>query len=98
MKRFVYLILFLIFALFALSINLKNPQTVTLLYYFDINWEAPLVLVLTVTFLVGLFLGWMFMSLSVIKNKRQVGKTRKQLAKVEKEVENLRAMPIKDEV
>ena len=38
------------------------------------------------------------MTVSVFKNKRQVGKTKKQLAKVEKEVENLRAMPIKDEV
>lgn len=98
MKRFAYLILFLLFALFALSINLKNPQTVTLLYYFDISWEAPVVLVLTVTFVAGLLLGWLFMSLSVFKNKRQVGKARKELAKVEKEVENLRAMPIKDEV
>jgi len=67
-------------------------------YYFDLQAEAPLVLVLTATFLLGLILGWLLMGFSVIKNKRQVGKAKKELAKVEKEVQNLRAMPIKDEV
>ena len=55
-------------------------------------------MVLTASFLSGMVIGWLFMSLSVFKNKRQVGKAKKQLAKVEQEVENLRTMPIKDEV
>ncbi|NNC99315.1 MAG: LapA family protein, partial [Gammaproteobacteria bacterium] len=65
-------------------------------YYFNIHWEAPLVLVLTATFILGLLLGWLFMTLSVFKNKRKVGKARRQLAKVEREVENLRTLPMKD--
>ena len=98
MKKLIYLCLFLLLLLLAFTINLKNPQTVSVNYYFDLHWEAPLVLVLTATFILGLILGWLFMTLSVFKNKRQVGKTKRQLAKVEKEVENLRSMPIKDEV
>ncbi len=98
MKKLLYLFFFLLLAVFALTINLKNPQSVVLNYYFDLSWEGPLVLVLTATFLLGLLFGWIFMSMSVIKNKRVAGKTKKQLAKVEREVENLRAMPIKDEL
>lgn len=98
MKRLIYLIVFLLVAIFAFTLNLKNPQSINLQYYFDLQFEAPLVLVLTASFLSGMVIGWLFMSLSVFKNKRQVGKAKKQLAKVEQEVENLRTMPIKDEV
>ena len=98
MKRLIYLIVFLLVAIFAFTVNLKNPQTVNLQYYFDLQFNAPLVLVLTAAFVFGLLIGWLSMSLSVFRNKRQVGKTQKQLAKVEMEVENLRTMPIKDEV
>ena len=98
MKRLIYLIVFLLVAIFAFTLNLKNPQTINLQYYFDLQLEAPLVLVLTTSFLLGMVVAWVFMSVSVFRNKRQVGKTQKQLAKVEKEVENLRTMPIKDEV
>lgn len=98
MKRFIYLVLFLLLAIIALTINIKNPQSVQLDYYFGLQWQGPLVLVLTATFILGLFIGWLLMMLSVVKNKRVAGKTKRQLAKVEKEVENLRTMPIKDEV
>ena len=67
-------------------------------YYFDFHRELPLVLVLTATFVFGILLGSLFMSLSVIKNKRHLGKAKKALVKVETEVQNLRAMPLKDEV
>jgi len=98
MKKLIYGLVTLLVFLLALTLNLKNPQQVTINYYFDLQWETSLVLALTAAFAVGLLFGWLMMTLSVFKNKRQVGKTRKQLAKVEKEVENLRAMPIKDEV
>lgn len=98
MKKLISLVFFLILVVIALTINLQNPQTVELNYYFNLQWEAPIVLVLTLTFVLGLVFGWLFMTVSVLKNKRAVGKTKRQLAKAEKEVENLRAMPIKDEV
>ena len=55
-------------------------------------------LVITFPFFVGMTLGVLLMSMSVFKNKRRVGKTNKELKKVEKEVENLRSMPLKDEM
>ena len=47
-----------------------------------------------VPFIIGLLGGVVIMSLSVMKNKLQVGKTKRQLNKVEKEVQNLRAAPM----
>jgi putative membrane protein len=98
MKRFFYLIVFLLFALFAFTLNLQNPNTIAIAYYFDISWQVPLFLVIMAPFFIGMILGVVIMSLSVFKNKRQVGKAKRELKKVEKEVENLRAMPLKNEV
>ena len=102
MKKVLSIILFLVFALFALTLNLKNPDAVTLRYYFDIEREVDLFVVLLVPFVVGMLLGVLLMSFSVVRTKMQVGKTKRELAKVEKEVQNLRAAPItepmKDEV
>jgi uncharacterized membrane protein YciS (DUF1049 family) len=102
MKKILSIILFLIFALFALTLNLKNPDAITLRYYFNIEREVDLFLVLLVPFVVGMLLGILLMSFTVVRTKMQVGKTKRELAKVEKEVQNLRAAPItqpmKDEV
>ncbi|MBL4672983.1 MAG: LapA family protein [Arenicella sp.] len=102
MKKVLSIILFLVFALFALTLNLKNPDAVTLRYYFDIEREVDLFVVLLVPFVVGMLLGILLMSFSVVRTKMQVGKTKRELAKVEKEVQNLRAAaiaePVKDEV
>ena len=98
MKKLFYLSMFLLFALLAITINLKNPQVVSLHYYLDFHAQASLMVVLSVTFILGLFFGWLFMTVSVLKNKRQVGKAKRELARVEKEVKNLRTMPIKDSV
>ncbi|MFT4635465.1 MAG: putative membrane protein [Arenicella sp.] len=94
MKKILSIILFLVFALFALTLNLKNPDAVTLRYYFDLEREVDLFVVLLVPFVVGMLLGLLLMSFSVVRNKMQVGKTKRELARVEKEVQNLRSAPI----
>ena len=94
MKKVLSIILFLVFALFALTLNLKNPDAVTLRYYFDLEREVDLFVVLLVPFVVGMLLGLLLMSFSVVRNKMQVGKTKRELARVEKEVQNLRSAPI----
>lgn len=96
MKKVLSIILFLVFALFALTLNLKNPDAVTLRYYFGFESQVDLFVVILVPFAIGMLLGVLLMSFSVVRNKMQVGKTRRELAKVEKEVQNLRAAPITD--
>ncbi len=94
MKKILSIMLFLVFALFALTLNLKNPDPVTLRYYFDLERQVDLFVVLLIPFVIGMLLGILLMSFSVVRNKMQVGKTKRELAKVEKEVQNLRAAPI----
>jgi len=96
MKTVLSIILFLVFALFALTLQLKNPDQVTLHYYFGLQKEIDLFVVLLVPFVVGMVLGVLVMSFSVVRNKVQVGKTKRELIKIEKEVQNLRAAPITD--
>lgn len=98
MKRLLYLIVFIVVALFAFTLNFKNPDTILINYYFDIEWNVPLFVVLVAPFFVGMLLGILLMSVTVLKSKHQAGQTKRNLVKVEKEVQNLRAMPIKDEV
>lgn len=98
MKKLIALSLFLIFGFIAFTVNLKNPQTVTFDYYFNIHWETQLMLLLSIAFVLGLLLGALMMSFKLFASKREIGKTKRSLAKVEKEVENLRAMPMKDEL
>lgn len=94
MKKVLSIILFLVFAMFALTLNLKNPDPVTLSYYFGIERQVDLFVVLLIPFATGMLLGVLLMSFSIVRNKMQVGKTKRELAKVEKEVQNLRAAPI----
>ena len=98
MKKLFYILILLVFAEFAFTLNLSNPGTILVKYYFGISLELPLFIVLMAPFFIGMILGVLVMSLSIIKNKRRVGVAKKALVKVEKEVQNLRAMPIKDDV
>ena len=98
MKKLFYVLIFLVFAAFAFTLNLSNPETILVKYYFGFSLELPLFIVLMAPFFIGMILGVLVMSLSIIKNKRRVGVAKKALVKVEKEVQNLRAMPIKDDV
>lgn len=93
MKKILYFIVFVVFALFAVTVYLQNPQTIPVNYYFNISWNVSLFWVIMLPFFAGMLLGVFVMGLSVFKNKRQVGKSKKALAKVEKEVEGLRATP-----
>jgi len=93
MKRILTIILFLAFAVFALTLNLKNPDSVTLRYYFGFEQEFDLFLVLFIPFAFGVLLGVLLMSISVMKNKVQLGKAKRDVGKLEKEVDGLRAQP-----
>lgn len=98
MKRALALVFILIIVVILITLQIKNPEYVGLSYYFGINTSLPILVVVIVPFLAGLLMGVLFMSLSLFKQKRSLGKTKKDLAKAEQEVQNLRSMPIKNEV
>ena len=96
MKRIATIVVFLLFLVFALTLNLKNPETVTLRYYFDFEQEFDLFLVLFIPFASGLLLGVLMMSFSLMRKKMDASKAKKDLERCQQEIQNLRAVPIKE--
>lgn len=97
MKKFIYIPLFLILAFIGYTFHGKNPQVVEL-NYLGFYWQGSLSVLLIASILLGVVLGSLAMAIYSIKAKAQTRGIRKKLAKVEKEVENLRTLPIKDDI
>lgn len=82
----------------VVTLALKNTGLVEVNYYFGVQYNVEVFVLLALPFLIGLLLGVFLMSFSVLKHKHLCSLEKKKLVKVEKEVENLRALPLKDEV
>ncbi|NOZ53497.1 MAG: LapA family protein [Gammaproteobacteria bacterium] len=96
MKRILYLIIIFFIAMFTISFTLLNSQSVTISYYFG-NSEVDLLVVLIVCFTLGALLGVFSVLGKVFSLKHEIIKKEKEIKIAEKEVENLRALPFKDE-
>jgi putative membrane protein len=95
MKRIFFIALFFIISALGLSFSLLNAETVTLKYYFG-DFSAPLSLVLVLCLALGAILGVLSCSAILVRSKRDLGKLNKSIKMAEKEVTNLRALPLKD--
>lgn len=96
MRRFVYLVLTLMVVIFGIVFAVLNADTVQLNYYLG-SVELPLSLVIMLAMIVGAVLG-IFASLSfIIGSRRNLSKLKRSVAVAEKEIVNLRNIPIKDE-
>lgn len=84
-------------ALFILGIvfAVLNTESVKLSYYFG-HIDLPVSLVMSIAILVGACLGSLASLGVVMRTKRDMAKLKKQSEMTEKEVLNLRAIPIKD--
>lgn len=93
--RIITYILLLIVILMGITFAVLNPAAVTIQYYIGqktISLSLLLVLVFTVGCLVGLLVGcWLLLKVKV-KNYH----LKQQLKVAEKEVQNLRAIPLQD--
>lgn len=97
-SRIIYLALFLIVLLLTIGFTLKNQHSVELFYFFDLHWAAPLGVLTLVALSIGIGLGVLLTAVWVLRVKRQIARVRRDYRKIEQEVANLRALPIKDEV
>jgi len=70
---------------------MKNPDSVTLTYFGGLKVEVELFLVLFTPFAIGMLLGVLIMSVSVLRNKLRAGTAARKLVKAEQEVDNLRS-------
>ncbi len=95
MKRIIIFTLLLLVSLLGLSFALMNAEPVTLNYYFG-KLQAPLSLVLVIALAFGAVMGVLASMWVVITQKREMAKLRKAAKLTEKEITNLRSLPMKD--
>jgi putative membrane protein len=73
-----------------------NAEPVKLNYYFG-SRDVALSLILVLAMIVGAMLGVIASASMIISNRREVVKLRKSVQLAEKEVANLRSIPIRDD-
>lgn len=95
MSRIARLILVLAILLLGLIFHLKNNQMIELNYYLG-SIELSLSLLVVLILCIGSFLGVMASLPIIIRLKRSQMKLQKQIQNSEKEINNLRVLPVKD--
>lgn len=92
MKVVFNLLLALAVLVFGISFALKNTDSVTVQYYFGLDWSGSLSWLLVVTLAVGALLGVLFTLGWVIRAKRQAAQARREAAQLEREASSLRPL------
>ena len=69
------LIVFVLLVAFAA----KNADPVTLRFYFDLAWQAPLIVVLFVFFAGGALFGVLALVLPLLRSRREIALLRKRI-------------------
>ena len=95
MSRIAKLILVLAVLLLGLIFHLKNNQLIELNYYLG-SIEISLSLLVVLVLCIGAFLGVMASLPLILSLKRKQMKLKRQIENSEKEINNLRVLPIKD--
>ena len=94
--KYLYLLFWLIVILVITSFTLLNAHTVEFDYYFS-SFKIFLPLLLLAVLIIGIILGNILMLPGLLRNKRRFHQARAQAKKLEKEVNNLRSIPIDNE-
>ncbi len=96
MKRLAYWAAAAVIFLIAVSFALRNQVDVAINYYMGLHWEAPLYLILLAVFVIGIIAGYLASLRMVLQMQHQMVQAKKEVRQMEQEVNNLRALPIKD--
>lgn len=83
--------------IFGTTFATLNSESVTVNYYFDQS-TLPLSLLLVIVFALGCLIGMIVGFWLVLKAKIQNYRMRQKLSMAEKEIENLRAIPLQEHV
>jgi putative membrane protein len=89
-------ILFLVIVILGVTFAILNSSLVTVHYYVGIK-QLPLSLLLVIAFVVGLIVSFLIVFIKIVRLRTELRRLKKQLRVAEKEIKNLRAIPIKDE-
>jgi len=96
MKRLVKIILISIVTLITVVFTLLNSQPVKINFYFG-HYELDLLVVIVISLVVGAVLGITAAMGKLLGLKQEVARKDKKIRVMEKEVENLRSLPLKEE-
>lgn len=95
MKSLVSFVLLLAIVIFGLSFAAINSDPVTVNYYIG-TIEMPLALVLAAVFGAGALFGVLVCVGPIMRRSREASRLRKKADVAEREVRNLRALPLKE--
>ncbi len=95
MLRIFYLLLFLLLVVIGIAFAVLNAEAVEFNYYFS-SRQVPLSLILVLAMFSGAVLGVLASLGLIIRLKREALQLRRNAELAEKEIANLRAIPIKD--
>lgn len=95
MSKILYAAAILVLLLLGIIFAILNAETVTLNYYFA-SRQIPLSLAIMLAMLLGALLGVFASIVVIMKSRRELSRLRKAVNIAEKEIANLRAIPIKD--
>ena len=96
MLRLIYLSLSLLVIIFGVAFSVLNAENIQLNYYLG-SIELPLSLILVIAMIIGALLG-IFASLGlIVGSRRSATKLKRSVEVAEKEIVNLRNIPIKDD-
>jgi len=96
MSRIIKLILVFAILLFGLAFHLKNNFPIELNYYIGTTPPLPLSVIVVIVLSLGALFGVLASLPIIIKLKQQKLKLERQIKNSEKEINNLRVMPVKD--
>ena len=94
--RFITIIFYLVLIIFGVSFAALNSGSVTVNFYFT-QFTSAISIVLLCAFGLGMLFGLLLFSAKYLHARREVRKARHQLQMTEKELNNLRVMPLKDQ-
>ena len=95
MKRIVSFIVVLAIVVFGILFAVLNAEKVGFNYYFG-KTEIELSKILVIALVIGSLLGVLASLGMILRMRREMSKLRKTAAVAEKEISNLRSIPIKD--
>jgi putative membrane protein len=96
MSKILYAIGIAVIALLGVIFAILNAETVQINYYFG-SKDTPLSLAIILSMLLGAILGLLASIGLILKSKRDVAKFKRVAEMAEKEITNLRAIPIKNQ-
>ncbi len=96
MLKIIYIAVIVLLVITGLIFAVLNAEPVQFNYYFD-SLAIPLSLSMLVAMILGAILGVLASAGAILRQKREIHRLRKAVDVAEKEVNNLRSLPLRDE-